>query len=447
MFSLKNKIIAPILLFSLIQFGASTSLLAQTIGLIDLYAVAQTYDAIYLSSLNNMEATKYRASQVDALWWPKVTFSMGYTRDRIKYSGLNRASVLRDSYNSESRSLNIRSPLFDSSISTSIKKAYKEVEISKADMEIARQQLIVKVAQVYFDYLLANERLTYAKSNKKAINASLDQAKLRFKAGTGIVNDVKEAQARYDLAVAEVISAEGLLVVQRVKLEKLAGLKGLELKPLKQTDIAFEDESRLVDEWVQTAASHPRIQRARTVYEVTLSDTKLARSSYYPTVDIVGSFGVERFSDQSVIDSADTTSRTIGVEATWELFSGFSTRNRVKEQVSLEKKALFDLDEEVRSVEESVQTAYFDFQATVAKVNALKAAEISSVRAYEATKAGYKVGIRLNIDVLDAQAQLFETRLNLAESRYNLLLGVLRLYEAVGQLTRQKLSLVSAFLE
>jgi outer membrane protein len=199
---------------------------------------------------------------------------------------------------------------------------------------------------------------------------------------------------------------------------------------------------------VQAEESSPAIQQARTNVEVARLETDKAKAGHKPTVDLTASYNVTRNpnGNTTTLLNQRTNTGQVGVTFNLPLFSGFATQNRIRETLSLEEKAQADLEATRRSVAQATRTAYLGVVSGQGQVRALEAAEASSQSALEANRLGYQVGVRINIDVLNSQSQLFQTKRDLAQARYNVLLGHLKLRQANGTLSPEDLGRLNALL-
>lgn len=190
---------------------------------------------------------------------------------------------------------------------------------------------------------------------------------------------------------------------------------------------------------MQTAHDQqPGVRQAALALDVARLETQRAQTGHLPTVDLQASYSVTRNPNGTVTTpnvNTRTNNATVGVALNLPLFAGFAVQNRVKETLALEQKAEADLETARRNVAQATRSAFFGVQSGMGQVKALEAAEQSSQSALDANKLGYQVGVRINIDVLNAQSQLFQTKRDLAVARYNVLLGQLKLRQAVGTLT------------
>jgi len=266
--------------------------------------------------------------------------------------------------------------------------------------------------------------------------------------GTATITDTREAQARFDLATAQEIAAENDLRTKRIALDQLVGRNGVTPKGLIKSATLPVPAPSDAEAWASLAdGSHPSVRKARLGLEVAQLETQKARAAESYTVDAVGSVGATRSSGSSASLPGITKSATVGVQLNWPLYTGGATQNRIKETLALEDKSRNDVEGARRGVAQATRQAYFGVQSGLAQVKALEAAESSSQLALEATQLGYKVGVRVNLDVLNAQTQLFQTRRDLAKARYDVILGGLRLRQASGQLKPSDVAAVSALLD
>jgi outer membrane protein len=416
----------------LVVAGMLAALAPATAGaqsLLELYEAAHAYDATYLSAKALADSATYRVEQSRALMRPNVAVTAAASRDTVK-------QPFFDSYNSNTLSagINARQPLFNRSNSTTIAQAERSLVSSQADLESAEQDLILRISQAYFDVLGAQDTLETTHANKMAIAEQLASAKRNFEVGTATITDAREAQARFDLATAQEIAADNDLVTKRIALNQLVGRKDVVPKQL-AVPVVLPVPTVPVEELVTRALrEHPAVVRAQVAYDVAVLETEKARAGAYPTLDAVASANGGR-STVAVGFTGPSTGTSIGVQFNLPLFTGFAVQNRVKETLLLEQRSRDDLDTARRSVTQATRQAYYILLSGAAQVKALEAAEVSSQLALEATQVGYRVGIRVNVDVLNAQNQLYATRRDLARARYDVLLDTLRLEQADGHLT------------
>ncbi|MBL8362463.1 MAG: TolC family outer membrane protein [Rubrivivax sp.] len=422
----------PLRLAALVAFGLAASAGASAQSLQELYDAARAYDATYLAARSLYTSAEYKAAQAEALLRPSAAVAANATATQVDVPRLGSGDT-----NAIGATVSGRYPLFNKANVATVDQARKSLVSAKSDLETAEQDLIVRVAQAYFDVLASQDSLATTQASKKAITEQLASAKRNFEVGTATITDTREAQARFDLATAQEIAAENDLRTKRIALDQLVGRTNVAPRPLAVPVVLPPLQPASAEEWVTAAdQQHPGVQRARIGLDVAQLETQKARAGELPTVDAVASVGATRNSGSSVSSVPGITKNgTIGVQLNWTLYSGGSVQNRIRETLALEDKARNDLEAARRSVAQGTRSAFFGVQSLQAQVKALEAAESSSKLALEATQLGYRVGVRVNLDVLNAQTQLFQTQRDLAKARYDVVLNGLKLRQASGQLS------------
>ncbi|MCV2423143.1 TolC family outer membrane protein [Paucibacter sp. DJ2R-2] len=424
---------------ALLMAGAGS---AQAQSLQELYDAARAFDAQFLSARALADSAQYKAAQADALARPSLGLGVTAKRDETDPPKIGRvgASTL-------SAGLQGKYALYNPGNKLTIAQAQLGLTVAQADLESAEQDLIVRVAQAYFDVLGAQDVLGTARASKAMISEQLASAKRNFEVGTQTITDTREAQARYDLALATEIAAENDLRIKSVTLDQLVGRNGVTPKPL-AVPVALPAVTPLtVDPWVaQAEEMHPLIRKARIGLDVAKLEIGKARAADGVTVDLNGTLGAQDARGSGAQLKGTTGTASLGVTLSLPLYTGGATQNRIKETLALEEKSRNDLDYARRAVSEGTKRAFFGVQSLTAQVKALEAAESSSKLALEATQLGYKVGVRVNLDVLNAQTQLFNTQQNLAKARYDVVMTSLKLRQASGQLKPDDVSAVNQLL-
>ena len=420
-----------------------------------LYDAARGYDATYLGARASADAAQSRLDQAGAVWLPQVGLSAGVSRTEsdTPYSSTRSADT-----NARQVALQAQQSLFNRANSVSVEQARRGVEVAQAALRAAEQDLIVRLSQAYFDVLGAQDSLNTVLASKKLIAEQLASAKRAFEVGTATITDTREAQARYDLVLAQELAAANDQRVKTLALEQLVGQSGLAPKPLAQPVALPPLQPTEVNAWVAEAENRsPALAQARLALEVAQLETEKARAGHLPTVTLSGSYakthvnisGDAAVSGVGVVPystAGNGSNAQVGVTLNLPLFAGFAVQNRVKETLSLEDKARNDAEGARRTIGLGTRSAFFGVQAGQAQVKALEAAESSSKLALEATQLGYKVGVRVNLDVLNAQAQLFQTQRDLAKARYDVIVGGLKLRQVAGSLVPEDVANVNTLL-
>jgi outer membrane protein len=417
--------------------------LAQAQSLKELYEAALAYDATYLAAKAQAQSGAYRVAAVEGLGKPSVGLLGTATSARVDPP----VGGGGDSH-SLTTSLRGRYPIINRNNDVLIAQARKSIDNDKAVLEIAEQDLILRVALAYFDVLAAQDALTTTRANKTAITEQLASAKRNFEVGTTTITDTREAQARFDLASAAEIAAENDLRTKRIALDQLVGRTGVTPRLLAVPVVLPPVLPPDVEAWVSAAdAQHPSVRRALVGLDVAQLETERARAAEKYTLDAVGTLNGTRLSGSTLSGPAGVTrTASVGVEFNLPLYTGGQTQNRIQEALLLEEKARQDVDTARRSIAQATRVAFFGVQSGQAQVKALEAAEASARLALEATQLGYRVGVRVNLDVLNAQTLLFQNQRDLAKARYDVLIGGLRLRQASGQLSPADIDAVNALL-
>jgi outer membrane protein len=201
-----------------------------------------------------------------------------------------------------------------------------------------------------------------------------------------------------------------------------------------------------INTWVMQSLDHPSVAQARVALDIATLEIEKANAGHKPTLDLNAGYTPTRYKDAYAATQVDTNATSLSLNFNLPLFAGFATQNRIKETVALEEKARMDLEGVQRQVAQATRTAYLGLQSGLGQVNALAAAEASSQSALDANQLGYKVGVRINIDVLNSQSQLYQTKRDLAKARYDVLVGQLKLRQANGSLKADDLQAVNALL-
>ncbi len=425
--------------------GAAFFQPVQAQSLVELYESARAWDATYQSARLQYDANIARAAQTRAGILPTAGLAAGVTRSQFE----NTNPVIDRGYPTQQASISASQPLYRPANWATYEQGKRQVDLAGAQLETAEQDLIVRVSQAYFDVLAAQDTLTFVKAQKSAVSEQFAAARRNFEVGTSTVTDSREAQARFDLVTAQEIAADNDLRVKKLALDQLVGKTTTEPKPLAAPvtlpGLAVQDINAWVD---QSQALHPAVRQNLIAVDIARLETEKAKAGHKPTIDAVASYVVTRSPDGGTTSALNSRANqgTIGVQLNLPLFSGFAVQNRIRETLALEEKAASDLEGARRAVAQGTRSAFFGVVSGIGQVNALQAAEASSQSALDANKLGYQVGVRINIDVLNSQSQLFQTKRDLAQARYNVLLGNLRLRQASGTLKPEDLQPINALL-
>lgn len=424
---------------------ATASPLAGAQSLPVLLEAARGHDAAFLAARAQFASAQFRIEQSRALRRPGVTAdtTVGRNENSTPFS----PSVTGSTSDTTTTNLSASQPLFNRANDMAVAQAEKALDVARADLEAAEQDLIIRVSQAYFDVLASRDALATVQASKAAITEQLASARRNFEVGTATITDAREAQARFDLVTAQELAASNDLRNRQLVLEQAVGRLQVQPAPLRLPLVLPATVPETADAWVSLAVSrHPLARKARLGLEIAQLEVSRARAGHLPTVALTGRYTQQRVDGSATVRNAATnttfqvgqlgtsTTSVVGVTLSVPLYAGHATDNRVSETLKLEEKARHDLDSARRGVELATRQSFMGLQSLAAQVKALEAAESSSQLALESTQLGYKVGVRVNLDVLNAQSLLFQTRRDLAKARYDSILGSLRLRQAAGTL-------------
>lgn len=419
---------------------ACTPLLAA--DLMDVYRDALSQDPVYASARYTYEAGKEALPQARAGVLPSVGLEAGVNRNSRKTDGVPDLD-----YNGHSYTLRLSQPLFRMQNWIAVDQADLQVKQSEAVFADASQNLIVRAAQAYFDVLLAQDNVSLSGAQKKAISEQLAQAKRNFEVGTATITDTYEAQAKYDLAVAKEISDLNDLEIKKRALQQLIGKMPASLAPLRDNPGLSTPQPAEMEQWVTAAEeASPTIAQLRLAYEIARKEVDRNKAGHMPTLDLTGNYNNSNSPTGIGNSTLDTRGTTIGFSLNIPLYSGGGTQSRIRQSLSNRDRAQQDLENTKRTVSQNVRQNYLGVTNGVLQVKALEAALVSNKSSLDATVLGKEVGVRTNVDVLNAQQQLFQAQRDLQQARYNTILSQLRLKSAAGRLKEDDLAEVNRML-
>lgn len=412
-------------------------------NLLQVYRLAQQNDPTFAAARAEYQAAREAVPQARSAVLPQVALSASYYENSEELSGQN--SSQSSDYDSNQWQLELRQTLFDWNEFSGLGRADAQVAQAESRFAVAEQDLITRVSQAYFDVLGARDTLRFAGAEKRAIERQLEQARERFEVGLIPVTDVKEAQASYDLAVSREIDAENALENAREVLRTLTGEP-----PGTLSGVVADLELRSPDPaspgpWVDTALQqNPSYLAARSGAEVARYEIRQARAGHYPNIDFVA-----RHSEQDTRlagSDTDTETDSIGIELNIPLFSGGATVSATRSARSQFEAAQSRTVQARRSAEQDTRNAFRGIEASLSQVRALDQAVESNRAAVEATRAGFRVGTRTAVDVLEALRDLYQAQRDYATARYQYIVNRLRLKQAAGTLTIEDVRMINSWL-
>lgn len=427
-------------------FATLLALPAQGQSLVELYELARNHDATYQGARAQHDAALARAAQARAGLLPTLGLSAGVSHNRQDISP--DSPLTARSFNTRNVGINATQPIYRPGNWATYEQGKRQSDIARAQLSLAEQDLVVRVAQAYFDVLASQDSVALVRAQKVAVGEQLAFARRNFQVGTATITDSREAQARYDLVIAQEIAAENDLQVKKIALDQLVGRPGSVPTPLAAPVVLPTLVPRDIEEWVtQADLGHPSILQAQLGLDVAALEVRKAEAGHKPTLDATLGYNVTRNPQGTTTpERSRIKAASVGVVFNLPLFAGYATENRIKETLALEDQSRAVLEATRRSVSQATRAAFLGLVSGAGQVKALEAAEASSQVALDANRMSYQVGVRINIDVLNAQTQLFQTKRDLAVARYGVLLGDLRLRQANGTLRPEDLRAINNVL-
>jgi outer membrane protein len=443
-------------LIAVLLASAFFSLNAEAADLLQVYRQALDNDATYASARASAAAGRERIAQGRAGLLPTVGITGNVTRGKNDGTPWNdgspdgRGGVISASeatVTTKDYTVQLQQPLFRWDLWQTYQQSKLQQAVAEATFAQAQQDLIVRVAQAYFDLLAAQDTLASTRAQKEAVTEQLASAKRNFEVGTQTITDTHEAQAAYDLVISQEIAAVNDLENRKTALQAIIGTPPGALATLRGGVNLTAPQPANIDQWVSAAENQNySVAVAELQLETAKREISRQRAGHYPSLNLVASSRHTDISGQTT-QSGRTINNAVGVSYSIPIFSGFGVTSRVRESIALEDKARNDLEANRRNAALVARQSFLGVNSGMAQVKALEAAEVSSNSALESNKLGYQVGVRINIDVLNAQRQLYQTRTDLAKARYNTILAGLKLKAAAGSLREEDLQPVNALLQ
>lgn len=453
---MNKKILPFIVSLALGSFGS----LAHAEDLNDVYQLALTKDPTVLRAQAVVNVNKEGIVQAKSVLLPQISFSAsvtksdgeggrltGYVNNQAKYAD----TTSEDIYNQYRFSL--QQEVFSWSTWQNLDVAEKRALQSEVNLNLAKQELITRVAQAYFDVLRAQDSLEFAKAEKTAIERQLEQTNQRYKVGLTAITDVHEARAQFDNSVATVIRSENAVEIQKELLREITGVFPKNLSQLNTDRFSTAKLERDADAWVSLAQnSNQELQSQTIAMDIAKSNIEVAYADHLPTVSLEASSSgsntnAVRGSANGVpnipTNPISSNSKSIGLSVSVPIFSGFRTDSRVKQAQANYVVASEDRELAYRRIVRTVRTNYANVLTLISTIKAQEQAVLSAQKALEATEAGFEVGTRTIVDVLDSTQQLYRSKSNLSSSRYDYIIAVLNLKQAAGSVSQEDITTIN----
>jgi outer membrane protein len=426
-------------------FLLTISLPVMGADLLETYQQAKANDPGWRAAQASRLAGVERAPQGRSLLLPTLGLSAATSESDqqvIMPSTNNNYRYGTDSYN-----ILLTQPLYRKQNFAAYAQGIAGANIAEHEFELARQDLILRATLAYFDVLAAQDVLDFAVTEKEAVGRQLALARRNFAVGSATLVDVHEAQARYDLVAAQQITAANDLEVRKEALRALIGTAPAALARLESRLELQPPDPADMEQWVQTATvQSPRIKAQQETLEIARQEVERNSGGHYPTLDLTASRAWSDAGGSVQGFAIESTTNQIGLQFQVPLYQGGGIASRVREATARLEETSQRLDQVRREVVQRTREAYLAIINGMARVQALEQARLSNERALESTVIGYERGLRTGVDVLNAQRELFRTRRDLSQARYDYLISRLRLKTAAGVLQEQDLEDINRLL-
>ncbi len=417
-------------------------------NLIDIYKLALENDPTFRAAKQEFLATQEIRNQRFALFLPALNISASYTDLRQRYSFIG--TPRDDKYVTKNYGLNLKQALYRHDYFVQYRQANYQVAQASANLNNAAQELILRAAQSYFEVLGAIDNLDFSKAEKKSIEEQLNQTKQRFEVGLTAITDVHEAQSRYDQSVAQNIAAKNLLAISRENLREVTGQYPQVISRLSDKTPLLRPEPEDIEQWTEIASKQSlSLIAAEKAMQVAREEVNRQRAGHYPTLDLVASKSESITEGGAFVEftGKKQTDTRIGLQLNVPIYEGGLVNSKTSQAAYQYNRAKELYERQRRATENQTRSAYLNVLANISQVLAYEQALKSSRTALEATEAGYEVGTRTAVDVLNSRREVFRAERDYAKSRYTYILETLTLRQAAGTLSDEALQVINRWLQ
>lgn len=434
---------------ALAALGALAAIDASAIDLLSVYRLAQGGDPTFEASRYALEAGREKLPQARAGVLPAINLNGNGNRQngQANFAG---GPYQDRNVNSWAWNLQLSQPVVRIANWIGVAQAGAQVEQAEAQFAQAESDLILRTSQAYFDLLTARDSVTVAKAQLKAVEQQRVLAKRRYDVGEATITDVYEAQSRHDLGRSQLVQSLNDQAARQAELERLVGPVHEPLAGLK-ADVSLPSPAPMdINAWMGNAReNNPAVRMQLAAAEVAEKEVSRNRAAHLPTLDLTAGYG-NNYTSGSMTSPADIENRvksgTIGLQLTIPIYQGGAVNSRVTEAIANRHKSRAELEAARRQAATQARQAHGGVTSGLSQVEALTSAVTSSLDSVNANKIGYRIGTRVNIDVLNAEQQLYAAQRDLAKARYDTILQGLRLKAAAGTLTESDVLAVNALL-
>ncbi len=441
---------------TIMLLGLLMSMPVLAVDLVGIHDIAVSKDPQLRAAALRRDASGENTEIAWANFYPQLSASFSYDRgnNRLEIAGtrLPDTDIDRENYR-----VDLTQSIFNWQNYGLLSQARAQVSVAEADYNAAYQSFLLRVSESYFNILTAEDSLTFAQAEEKALQRQFEQAEQRFEVGLTAVTDVLDARASYDQARARVIVAENTLQDAYEALRELTGTYFEELQVLQQELPLESPDPANAQEWVEIALNNnPTLESSRQTAEVAESNIRIQRSGHFPTLDLVASYNRNannafalRADDQTPLGNALLLSddAQVGIRLNVPIFSGFRVNSQTRQAGLNFSAALQDVEFQERATVRSAENSYRAVLADIREVEAREQAVISAKSALDSTQAGFDVGTRTIVDVLLSEQRFFQAQRDYSQARHTYILDQLRLKQAAGVLAPEDLIKVNTLLE
>ena len=409
---------------------------ANAIDLLQSYDLAKQADPVFLGATEKYHADKLVLRQADSTILPTISGTAAATRYQTSSGNVD----------TKGYTLSITQPLLNFGIFAGIGQARAEVRRAEAEYTAAQQDLMLQVSQAYLGALGAQDNVELAQAERSAISQQLDVAEGRLSAGLGTITEVHDARARFELAEANALAAQDQLRDSLEALGELTGEDNESLKTLKTEIPTVRPQPEDQEQWVDTAEKQNlTILASQATYDASRKQVQVQRSGHFPSLSLFGKISDSESSP--AMPTTDGRNDSVGIQLTVPIFQGGYVSASTSQAAHLREAARQQLEASRRNTKRQTRSAYAGVISGIQRVAALKQAVVAGESALEAKQTGFEAGINTNLDVLNAQRDLYAAKRDYAQTRYTYILDLLRLKQAAGQLNEKDLQEVNGWLQ
>lgn len=437
---------------AVLLLGMHAGVASASTTLVELFDISLEADPEYQSAVAANLAAQELTPQARSFLLPNVSAGAairGNYADVLRSSTGAPGTTGSANWGSGQADISLTQPVYHHDLWVQLEQADLRTKQANAEFAFARQELMLRVSERYFDVLRARDQLAFAQAALEAFGQQLKQAQQRFEVGLIAITDVEEAQSGFDLATADVIAAENDLDNAREALREVTGLYATDLASLGESMPLVSPDPADINRWTETALrQNLQITAARHAASNAKEEIERIRAGHYPTLDLTAR--ANYFNSDGGIGGVATDNETVdgrvGLELVVPIYEGGLVVSQTRESRHLYQQSLDDLERQRRAVQRQARASYLNLESDISRVKALVQAVKSTVSAKEAIDAGFQVGTRTSVDVLNAERRVFEARRDLAFSRYDYIINRLTLKQAAGTLSEADIEQVNSWL-